>query len=126
MNTMDAFAMGRANRGREVMVFDWEKAAELIKETKPQIATAGLRGDWEYTGGTIWKNGKPVFDSYTYLASTWAVPELHLDGKIIPCYRMQSEVPEWHSDTKWPESVLEIVGAIVFLTKFLRQPPTKL
>ena len=111
MNTMDAFAMGRANRGREVMVFDWDKAAELIKETKPQIATAGLRDDWEYTGGTIWESGKPVCDSYTYLSSTWAVPELSLDGEVIPCYRMQSEVPEWGSGTKWPESALEIVGA---------------
>ena len=27
MHTMRAFAMGEANRGNEMMVFDWEKAA---------------------------------------------------------------------------------------------------
>jgi hypothetical protein len=32
MNTISAFAMGTANRDKESMVFDWEKAARLIKE----------------------------------------------------------------------------------------------
>ena len=29
MDTSIAFAMGKANRGKELMVFDWEKAAEI-------------------------------------------------------------------------------------------------
>lgn len=109
MDTLTAFIMGEANRGKELMVFDWNKAAELILERKPKEASAGLRGDWEWTGGTIYENGSPVTDSYTYLSSTWAVPEIELDGDIVPCYKMQSKVPDWGSDTKWPQSALNIL-----------------
>ena len=112
MDTFFAFAFGEATRGRELMVFDWDKAADLIREKKPHYAEAGLQGDWEWTGGTIYENGKPVDWDYTFLASTWAVPQLVMDGKVIPCFRMQSETPGWDSDTKWPESALEILNAM--------------
>ena len=108
MNTIEAFVMGQANRGKEQMVFDWEKAAKIIKERKPTVA-AGLRSDWEYTGGTIYRDGKPVKNEYCYLASTWAVPELDVDGDIIECYRMASDTPGWDSDTLWPKTALEIL-----------------
>lgn len=111
MNTWMAFAMGEANRGKEEMVFDWDKAAMLIRERKPKYASAGLRSDWEYTGGTIYKDGKPVMDDYTFLASTWAVPELNMDGYIVECYRMKHEVPRWNPTTKWPKSALDILSA---------------
>ena len=111
MNTWAAFVMGEANRGKELMVFDWDKAARLIRERKPECASAGLRSDWEYTGGTIYEDGKPVMDDYTYLASTWAVPELDVDGDIVECFRMEHEVPKWNSDTKWPQSALDILNA---------------
>jgi len=109
MNTLAAFAMGEANRGREQMVFDWDKAAQLILETEATYAAAGLAGDWEYTGGTIFRDGEPVKDDYTFLASTWAVPEIRIDVECIPCYRMESETPGWDSYTKWPESALAIL-----------------
>lgn len=109
MNTLSAFAIGEANRGRELMVFDWNKAARIIKERNPKLAEAGLRDDWEWTGGTIYKDGKPIKDDYTFLASTWAVPELKVDGEIIECYKMKSEVPKWGSDTKWPMSSIAIL-----------------
>lgn len=109
MDTMQAFMMGEMNRGKEMMVFDWDKAARIIAERKPKQAEAWLRGDWEWTGGTIYEDGKPVFDDYTYLASTWATPELDIDGEIIDCYVMQSET-EWDSGTKWPESALNILN----------------
>ena len=108
MNTMRALAMGAAHRNCEQMVFDWDKAARLIVETKPEFAAAGLRDDWEYTGGTIYDEGEPVMDDYTYLASTWAVPELSLEGEIVECYVMKSET-EWDEDTKWPDSALKIL-----------------
>lgn len=111
MNTWAAFAMGEANRGKELMVFDWDKAARLIRERKPGYAAAGLRSDWGYTGGAIYEDGKTVMDDYTYLASTWAVPELYMDGDIEECFRMKHEVPEWDSDTKWPKSALDILNA---------------
>jgi hypothetical protein len=52
------------------------------------------------------RDGKPVpeDDTYVYLASTWATPELDIDGDVIECYRMQSETPGWDSGTYWPES----------------------
>ncbi len=111
MDTLKAFAMGEANRGKELMVFDWDKAAKRIAEVHPVIASAGLKSDWEWTGGEIFRDGEPVMDEYTYLASTWATPELDMDGEVEPCYRMQSEVPEWSYDTKWPYSALKILAA---------------
>ena len=50
MDTLTAFSKARAAQGREHMVFDWVKAAKLIKERKPTLAQAGLQGDWEWTG----------------------------------------------------------------------------
>ena len=50
-------------------------------------------------------------DDYTYLASTWAVPELDMDGDIVECFRMGHEVPGWNSKTKWPKSALDILSA---------------
>ncbi len=112
MDTFRAFMMDEVNRGSELMVFDWDKAARIIKERRPKIASAGLRSDWEWTGGVIYKDGKPVKDSYTFLASTWAVPELDIDGDIIECYIMKSNAEGWDSGTKWPESALYILEGV--------------
>lgn len=112
MDTIMAFAMGERNRCKELMVFDWNKAARLIKERKPFKASAGLRDDWEWTGGIIFENGKPVKDKSTYLSSTWAVPELCLDGDVIDCYKMAHEVPSWGADTRWPKSALDILNEV--------------
>lgn len=114
MNTIAAFAMGEMNRGRELMVFDWDKAAQIIRDTGAKYAAAGLSGDWEYTGGTIYNDGQPVKNDYTYLASTWATPELIVDGECMDCYKMQSQTPGWDSKTKWPPSALAILeGKII-------------
>ena len=109
MNTWLAFQMGELSRDKEQMVFDWDKAAKIIRERKPKYAGAGLQNDWEYTGGTIYEDGKIVTDSYTFLASTWAVPELDLDGEIVECYIMGHEAHGWDSDTKWPKSARKIL-----------------
>lgn len=110
MDTLTAFAMGEANRGKETMVFDWDKAAELIRDSGCTEAEAGLRGDWAWTGGCIFEEGKPTCEHYTFLESTWAVPELEINGKRIPCFRMYSQTPGWNSGTKWPESALKILN----------------
>lgn len=109
MDSMTAFMMGEANRNKELMVFDWDEAARIIKASSAKLAEAGLSGDWEYTGGVIY-NEKPIMDEYTYLASTWAKPELMVDGEVIDCYKMQSLVPEWGCETKWPQSSLDILN----------------
>ena len=108
-NTL-AFAMGEANRHKELMVFDWDKAARLIKEKGAQEASAGLFGDWEWTGGDILTEGKPNLDDYTFLASTWATPELEIDGEKIPCFIYQNDNCKWDSGTKWPESSLKLLN----------------
>ena len=112
MNTIAAFAMGEAHRGNELMVFDWDKAAKLIKESKTDSASAGLDEDWEWTGGVIYWDNKPVMDDYTYLSSTWATPKLCIDDEYIDCYKMEHEVPDWNAETKWPESALKILNEI--------------
>lgn len=112
MNTLQAFAMGEANRNKPSMVFDWDKAAKLIKENQPNKASAGLDGDWEYTGGTIYAKGEIVTKDYTYLASTWATPQLNMDGKIVPCWVYMNDCSgNWESSTKWPESAKQILNA---------------
>ena len=110
MDTMSAALRGLANRGQPVKVFDWDNAARLIKEQQPQQAAAGLAGDWESTGGTIWEDDKPVIGRGTYLSSNWAMPELEMDGLRCDCYVMESET-EWDSDTSWPETARAIVLA---------------
>jgi hypothetical protein len=109
MDNITAFAMGSANRGNEMKVFDWDKAARLIIEHKANAAAAGLSGDWEWTGGTIYKNGRPDKKSYTYLASTWATPEIEIGGEFFDCYVMESKT-EWDAHTKWPDSALSILS----------------
>ena len=109
MDSMQAFANGEANHGKELMVFDWEKAVNLINENGYKNCGAGLKDDYGWTAGNILTNGKPVTNDYTYLASTWATPQLIVcsdDGyeivHEIDCFVMQSET-SWGSDTKFPE-----------------------
>lgn len=112
MDTLQAFAMGEANRDKEQMVFDWNKAARLIVNSGLKDASAGLAGDWEYTGGDIFLDGKIVNkeDTYTFLASTWATPQIVVGGKTYECYKMQFELPDWNAETYWPESARNILA----------------
>jgi len=115
MDTLSAFVRGAANRGRPMMIFDWNKAAKIIKARKPKTASAGLSGDWEWTGGEIYEANRgpvPRNETYTYLASTWATPELKIDDDMIDCFIMEDKVPkEWSgtSDVYWPQSALDIL-----------------
>jgi hypothetical protein len=118
MDTISAYFKGVTSRGQQLMVFDWNKAARIIRERNIQSASAGLSGDWFYTGGQILENGKPVpaDETYTYLASTWATPGLEIDGDIIDCFIMKCDVPqEWlnnwdYEKVYWPESALKILA----------------
>ena len=112
MDTFSAMAMGSMNRGNRVRVFDWDRAAKLIRESKPTEAGAGLSQDWEFTGGIIFRDGEAIMDreenGNMYLASTWATPELSLDGDIIDCWVWEDET-EWSEKTYWPFSALRIL-----------------
>lgn len=113
MDTLSAVMMGMANKGKELKVFDWDKAARLILENGCQEAEAGLVEDWFWTGASIFAEGKPTPDdnAHAYLASNWATPVLRIGENSHDCYKMQSETPGWDSDTHWPESALKILEA---------------
>lgn len=108
MDTFSAFVMGEATRGNRKMVFDWDKAATILRDRKAKTGYAGLRSDLEWTGGYILRDGKIDKESYTYLASTWATPILIVDGNMEEdCWKYMDEC-QWDSKTKWPESAVAI------------------
>ena len=113
MDTIQAFARGEASRGNEMMVFDWLRAAQMIAERKAESASAGLSGDWEWTGGEILRDGLPVppEDTYVFLASTWATPEIEIGGETMDCFKMQNETPGWDSGTYWPDDAKALLLA---------------
>lgn len=110
MDTLSAVANASANRGQPHRVFDWLTAARLIHEHQPALASAGLGGDWEWTGGPIYAEAAPVprEKTYTYLASNWAIPELDLDGQVRACWVWQ-EGSGWDENTYWPPEALEVL-----------------
>ncbi len=114
MNTGIAFwrAQPAHASNSKIKVFDWNKAAFLIKVQKTKIASAGLEDDWEWTGGIIF-DGRPLLagESYTFLASNHATPQIVIDDVEYDCWCYQSEHPEWHSGTRWPQSALDILKA---------------
>jgi hypothetical protein len=105
-----ARAKAARERGEPFRVFDWNKAARRIIEEQAFEASAGLAGDWPSTSGDIWRDGKPVpaGQTYTYLASPWAIPTLEIDGNREECWTTK-EASGWDSDTYWPESALAIL-----------------
>jgi len=111
MDTLGAFAMGMANRGKELRVFDWEKAATIIKERNMKEAYAGLLEDWDWENGQILHEGVPTIkgNASVFLASTWATPVLLIGNEFIPCFRIQSKTPGWDHQTFWPREAREIL-----------------
>lgn len=101
--------------GKKHQAFDWDKAAEIIKnkyaEHKDLVVEAGLEGDFDITSDVIFENGKPTI-GYTYLSSNWATPSMILsyDGEeeSIDCYTEQNE--RFHSHTTWDDGSLKILG----------------
>jgi hypothetical protein len=99
---------GQANKNKKHRVFDWASAARRIKGANPDVAMAGLGGDWDFTCGTIYEDGEPVLDGGAYLSSNWAHPELNMDGAIADCWIWADET-EWDEATCWPQEALDIL-----------------
>ena len=108
MNTMLAYAINMSTPDGHGKVFDWVKAAKILKEKNPDEACAGLLEDMEWTAGTIWLEHKPYNEEYTYLSSRWATPVLEIDGEHIECWE-SSDGSKWNSDTKWPDEALALI-----------------
>lgn len=104
-----AKAAAESRRGEKGKVFDWDKAAQMIKDRKPEIVEAGLQEDWSHTSGPIYMDGKPYYDGYTYLFSMWATPILMIDDEEIECFTSGDDERGYDSSTKWPESSLSIL-----------------
>lgn len=122
MNLTKAYLLATAaeQAGAPGRVFDWIKAAHLIRERKPHMVWAGLGEDWSCTSGLIYTaDGIPdVKDTYTYLSSIWATPQMQFDfgpddkrdtQELIDCWRYQHDVPEWGSHTFWPDEALKLL-----------------
>lgn len=104
-------------KGNPQKCFDWDKAAKIIKETLAKhpdlIAEAGLQGDWKYTGGIIFEEGKPTNENYTYLSSNWAIPTLILswndeEQEEIDCFITGEH--RFNESSKWDDTSLDILG----------------
>ena len=106
MDTLSADLRARASQGRPRMVFDWVTAAKIIRDEKPDEAWAGLAGDWGCDYAVIFRNGEIVEDCDTYLASTWAVPQIQINGYFRDCYVTETE---WGPETKWPDEARAIL-----------------
>ncbi len=114
----EGFTTNKGRNNNPQMRFDWDKAAQIIKEKyldhKDLVAEAGLQGDWVHTGGIIFEENKPTNNNYTYLSSNWATPTLILnyngeEQEEIECYTIE-ENSRFDSDSKWDETSLELLG----------------
>ena len=96
---------------KEPMVFDWDKAARLIKKRNAKFAYAGLEEDWVDTSGVIWDSSKGgiVRNKKLFLASTWTKPIIEVNWSKYRCYRRKSKTPGWDELTVWPDSAMAIV-----------------
>jgi len=113
----EGFTSSRSNNKNAFKVFDWDQAANIIKENLklyPDLtAEAGLQGDWNYTGDIIFENNTPNIDCGTYLRSNWAVPTLLLfvngvEIEEIPCYTEDVNT-RFTQHSKWDETSLAIL-----------------
>ena len=107
----DKAMKGYENQDKPLMVFDWERAAQIIRDRGPKTAEAYLETDYFWTGSDIYQDGKPILDATPYLHSTWARPMLILNGEEpgIACFKMENEV-SWSGKDCWPGQSLKILG----------------
>jgi len=110
--------MSKPRNPEGTRVFDWAKAARLIREHKPVSASAGLAEDWACTSGYIYNDKGPVDidNNYTFLSSFWATPVIDMDyggekkNEIIECWVFSKDT-NWTCYTSWPDEALAILNA---------------
>ena len=111
-------ALAKRSNSKVFKTFDWDKCAEIIREKLKEfpnlVAETGLQRDWDYTGGVIFKDSKPVSKTYTYLSSNWAIPTLIIsnDGEEleeIECFTEDVNT-RFDSGSKWDAESLAILA----------------
>lgn len=112
INEMVERAKTAKEDGAKARVFDWNKAAEIIRDRKVKNASAGLREDFGATSGCIYKDGKIVRNPGTYLASLWATPVLLIDDEEIECWAYMEDT-HWDAHTVWPSSAVRVLKEVV-------------
>ena len=96
----------------ELKIFDWNKAARLIVESKVETAKAGLEEDWENTSRIIWFRGI-VAEGNTPIESRFATPVVEIDGEKIACYIFDCDLDNWQ-EKEWPNLARIIVSKNIF------------
>ena len=94
------------------MVFDWEKAAEVLRERQPVAASVSFIGKHERTEPVlIYRDGEPTPDPRTFCPyDAFDKPTLLIDGDEIECFRLENTITTWAIDEYWPESARRILN----------------
>lgn len=92
-------------------IFNWLKAAQLIKAKGCDSAIAFLQNDRYHTAGFIFLDGEIVSrsDSTAYLASEVDEPVIEIAGEVISCGIEESDSPGWSLETWWPDEAVEVL-----------------
>ena len=94
------------------MVFDWERAADLLRKRRPRAAYVSMVGKRERsTPVLIYKDGEIVHDSlygWGYY-DAFDTPTLLIDGDEIECFRLENTITTWALGDYWPESARRIL-----------------
>jgi hypothetical protein len=94
-------------------IFDWDKAARLIKEKKPKMPVlAGIKEDWHYTFGAIYDNGEIINDSSPWTYSNLYTPQMVINREFIECWIYAKEELIFSKDelNHWTESAINILN----------------
>ena len=83
------------------VVFDWDRAAPLIRAYRATTAYAAVGGGDPRVA--IVKEGKPALREPFKFAGT-SVFELWIGDEVWNCFAPRSEKPEWDEHTWWPDS----------------------
>lgn len=92
-------------------IFDWDKAVEIIRDRKIINCSAGLLEDWGNTADNIFKDGKPLLDTWAYLGSYWATPGIEWEERgetiMVKCFK---ETESSTFEKPWPQRCLDSLG----------------
>lgn len=104
----NGFQKGKENRYGDLMRFDWDLAASLIRASKTKEAECGLNGDYDQTKRVIYKDEEVVINEYMMIESTWAIPVLVIDNKVYDCFYYYTD-SFYKKPEQWPKSALVIL-----------------